>query len=149
MAKEFRDYLGGETARPRLGFFINEMYKLERDYFDVEFERIGITFSQFRVLNWLWREGELTQRQIHELINIKPSSLSNTLKILVKKGLVVQKFDARDARVRKIALTDAAKAIEKEAWEIIESFDARVRAVLGAQEYERTVTNLEKLIENL
>src|SRR6056297_3196586 len=110
MTKAFRDYLGNDATPPRLGFFVNEMYKLERDYFDAEFERIGITFSQFRVLNGLWREGELTQRQIHELINIKPSSLSNTLKILVKKGLVVQKFDVQDARIRKIALTDAARA---------------------------------------
>lgn len=149
MTREFKENLGDDLSKTRLGYYIDELEKIEKKFFNSGFEEIGITFSQFRVLNWLWRKGELTQKEIHQLIQIKPSSLTSTLNILIKKGLVVRKFDDNDARVRKIALTDKSKKIENKAWHIINSFDNRVKEILTENEYCITLKCLDKLIKNL
>ncbi len=101
------------------------------------------------MLNWLWRKGELSQKEIHELIQIKPSSLTSLLNILIKKGLVIRKFDYNDARVRKIALTNKSKEIEGKAWQIIDGFDNRIREILTEDEYSKTLKCLDKLIRHL
>ncbi|WP_432664326.1 MarR family winged helix-turn-helix transcriptional regulator [Wukongibacter baidiensis] len=149
MTKEFEKNLGSDMSKTKLGYYIDQLEKIEKKILNAEFEKIGITLSQFRVLNWLWRKGELSQKEIHELIQIKPSSLTSLLNVLIKKGLVVRKFDIDDARVRKIVLTDKSKAIEKEAWHIIDGFDNRIRKILTDDEYSTTLKCLDKLIKNL
>ncbi|WP_432408999.1 MarR family winged helix-turn-helix transcriptional regulator [Wukongibacter sp. M2B1] len=149
MTREFKENLGNDMTKTKLGYYIDELEKIEKKILNSEFEKIGITLSQFRVLNWLWRKGELTQKEIHQLIQIKPSSLTNLLNILIKKGLVVRKFDDNDARVRKIALTDKSKEIESSAWHIIDSFDNRIKKILTEDEYYTTLKCLDKLIKNL
>lgn len=149
MSNEFKNRLGDDLTKTKLGFYIDALEKVEKTYLNTEFEKIGITLAQFRVLNWLWRKGELSQKEIHELINIKPSSLNSTLNILIRKELVIRKFDKKDARVRNIALTDNAKKIEGEVWKVIEKLDSRIKEILTEEEYNITVTSMSKLIENL
>lgn len=149
MIKNFKTELGSDLSNSLLGYYIDEVSKSERQYLNREFDKIGITLSQFRVLNWLWRRGELTQKEIHELIQIKPSSLTNLLNILIKKDLVIRKQDPRDGRVKKISLTDKSKALEKEAWSIIESFDKKLNSILTKEEYAITLRSMNKLLNQL
>lgn len=147
MSQEFKEQLGNDMTKTRLGFYIDELGKLEKNYINSEFEKIGLSLSQFRVLNWLWRKGELSQKEIHELINIKPSTLTSILNILIKKGLVTRNFDENDARIRKISLTDKSTKIESTVWEIIENLDVIIRDVLTEEEYNITLRSMDKLIK--
>lgn len=149
MPKEFKKQLGKDMNKTKLGYYIDSVSRLETLLFNVEFEKIGITFPQFRVLNWLWRYEELTQKEIHEFVNIKPSSLTTILNVLIKKGLVIRAFDENDARVRKITLTDKSRDLEDKAWEIISNFDYKFKEILTKEEYEITTRSLRKLMENL
>ena len=78
MTSKFRENLGNDMSRTKLGYYIDKIGKIEKKEFELEFMKLGITFSQFRVLNWLWRKGELTQKELLQLIHIKPSSLNST-----------------------------------------------------------------------
>lgn len=149
MQKGFRDELGKDMNKTKLGYYIDGVSRIEVILFNAEFEKIGITFPQFRVLNWLWRYEELTQKEIHEFVNIKPSSLTTILNVLIKKELVVRKLDENDARVRKITLTDKSRALEGEAWNIISNFDNQFKKILSEEEYEVTLRSLRKLMESL
>lgn len=149
MSDEFRKHLGSDMSKTKLGYYIDHVSRIETQWFNTEFEKLGITFPQFRVLNWLWRHGELTQKELHQYVQIQPSSLTTILNVLIKKGLVERKFDAHDARVRKITLTEASRAIEAQAWEIITAFDQKVRSILTDEEYEMTTRSLSKLMNEL
>lgn len=147
MSNEFNKNLGHDMSKTLMGYYIDAIYKIERTAFDEAFERIDITYSQFKVLNWLWRKGELTQKEIHNYVQIKPSSLTKLLNILIKKDLVERHLDPNDARTKKVKTTDKANAIEHEAWAIVESFDGQIRSILTEEEYRVTINSLRKLTE--
>lgn len=149
MAQEFKEHLGTDMSKTKMGYYIDVISRIEMGLFNVEFEKIGITFSQFRVLNWLWRCKELSQKELHQYVQIQPSSLTTILNVLIKKGLVERKFDDNDARIRKIVLTDKSRAIEADAWQIIDQFDQKIRSILTDQEYEITIQSLSKLTNSL
>lgn len=145
MSSEFKKHLGDDMSKTKMGYYIDVLFKIERTIFDSEFDKLGITFSQFKVLNWLWRYEALTQKEIHDFVQIKPSSLTNMLNILIKKGLVERHSDPEDARIRKIKITDKSREIESQAWEIMNAFDQKIRSVLDEDEYNATMNGLTKL----
>ncbi len=149
MENKFRKQLGKDISKTRMGYYIDSLYKIERTYFDKEFERIGITYSQFKVLNWIWRHGELTQKEIHNFINVKPSSLTTMINVLIKKDLVKRKQDPNDARIRRITATDKCMKLAEDAWNIIASFDLKIREILTEDEYKTTITSMKKLHQAL
>jgi len=149
MSNEFKKNLGTDMSKTLMGYYIDALYKIEKTYFDEEFEKIDITYSQFKVLNWLWRHSELTQKEIHNFVNIKPSSLTKMLDILIKKGLIERRIDPDDARIKKVSITKKAGALEHQAWQIVENFDSKIRAILTTEEYEVTINSLRKLTEGL
>lgn len=67
--------------------------------------------SQNRVL-WILsqRDGHLTQSELSELLDIRPSSTSELLKKLESKGLIERSNDPDDRRITIIKLTEAGKA---------------------------------------
>lgn len=67
--------------------------------------------SQTRVL-WILsqRDDHLTQSELSELLDIRPSSTSELLKKLESKGLITRSNDPNDRRITIITLTEAGKA---------------------------------------
>ncbi|OPL09551.1 MAG: hypothetical protein AVO33_00200 [delta proteobacterium ML8_F1] len=147
--KQFKENLGEDLNKTLLGYYIDSLSRAEMIHLNARFEKIGITFSQFRVLNWIWRFEELTQKELHEFARIKPSSLTTILDVLIDKGLVERKQDDHDARIRKIVATESSRALESQAWEIIHHFDQKLRSILTREEYEVTQRSLKKLLEHL
>ncbi|MDM8533652.1 MarR family winged helix-turn-helix transcriptional regulator [Clostridiaceae bacterium HSG29] len=148
MSEKFNE-LGKNLDKTKLGYYIDNVSRLEIAHLNFEFEKIGITFSQFRVLNWVWRYKELTQKELHELVKIKPSSLTTILNILIKKDLVKRNSDDNDARIRIITLTNKSLLLEIEAWNIINNFDCKIKEILTDDEYEITLNSLRKLMSAL
>ncbi len=149
MQNNFKEQLGKDLSKTKMGYYIDSLYKIERTIFDKEFEKIGITYSQFKVLNWIWRYGELTQKEIHDFVNVKPSSLTTMINVLIKKGLVVRNTDPTDARIRRISATEKCTKLGEDAWKVIDAFDMKIRQVLTEEEYETTVRSLMKLTDAL
>ncbi|OPL07582.1 MAG: hypothetical protein AVO33_04600 [delta proteobacterium ML8_F1] len=146
--KQFKENLGTDLNKTLLGYHIDSVSRLETFLLNEAFEQIGITFSQFRVLNWIWRFEELTQKELHEHARIKPSSLTTLLDILIGKGLVERRPDPKDARIRRIRATEASRDLEEKAWEIIAEFDRKLRSVLTEEEYTVTQSSMKKLLEH-
>ncbi|GAF35550.1 MarR family winged helix-turn-helix transcriptional regulator [Lentilactobacillus farraginis] len=71
--------------------------------------------GQHRVLHVLAKEGTLIQSQLAEILDIRPSSLTELLSKLEDRGLISRTPDENDKRVTNVTLTDAGKkAIENE-----------------------------------
>lgn len=149
MSNEFKNNLGADMSNTLMGYYIDKLAKIEKTVFDEAFANIDITLSQFKVLNWLWRKGPLTQKEIHNYVNIKPSSLTKLLDILIKKDLVKRLPHPEDARTKIVMPTPKANTIESEAWAIVRDFDQKIRNILNDEEYETTIESLRKLSEAL
>ncbi|MCY6484142.1 MarR family transcriptional regulator [Clostridium aestuarii] len=117
------------------GYLIHQIAHDFRFKYDKKLEQYNITCSQIKVMRCLWNKDGITQKQILQQINIKPSSLTKLINILVGKGLVERREDERDARNNLIFLTSKGKKIEKETWEII--FKMEEQLVEGFSQEEK------------
>jgi DNA-binding MarR family transcriptional regulator len=132
-----------------IGFYIQEVAKKSTEKFNQEFRQIGITYSQFRVLNCLWKKGDLTQKEIHKIIAVRPSTLTGILEILEKKELVTKKMSQEDERFRMISLTDKGRLLEKDAWETILYFDKLVEELYDESFNSQMLEELKRLSNRL
>ena len=76
-------------------------------------EALGITDTQGRVLQYIWEESEkreVFQKDIEDEFDIRRSSVTQIIQLLERDGLIVRESVQRDARLKKLVLTE--KAIE-------------------------------------
>jgi MarR family 2-MHQ and catechol resistance regulon transcriptional repressor len=128
-----------------IGYFVQEVARKSALSLNEELEVIGITYSQFRVLNCLLKRGPLSQKEILKIIYVTPATLTGTVDILEKKKLVFRRAEAEDARTKKIHLTDQGTNIQKDAWSIVESFEKRTTGFLTKEERQIVIKCLKEM----
>lgn len=79
--------------------------------FDEAFRPYGITSGQFSLLNGLNRPEPPTIGAVAELLAMDRSTVTANLKPLERAGLIAVAVDERDRRGRRVALTDAGRAV--------------------------------------
>ena len=88
----------------------------------------GLTHVQFVLLAsawWLETTGEPpSQRELAEHAGTDPMMTSQVVRTLERDGRLWRAPDAHDARVRRLALTDAGRALLEEALPAVEAADA-------------------------
>lgn len=132
-----------------IGYYVQEIARKTTTILNHEFEKLGITYSQFRVLNCLWKKGGLTQKEILEIICVKPSTLTGIIDILVKKDLVIRKADEVDRRVKRIFLTYKGKGLKQASWQIIMELESRSTKELSQEEKTLMIKWLKSIDKNL
>ncbi len=83
--------------------------------FDEAFRSFGITSGQFSLMNGLNRPAPPTIGAVAELLAMDRSTVTANLKPLERAGLVTVAVDESDRRGRRVALTDAGRAVLAEA----------------------------------
>ena len=80
----------------------------------------NLTSSQFKVLAYLWKHSnqEVNQKQIHDFLEIKPSSMTKLLRQLELKGLITKEIGHDDSRNRLIKLSGHTREIKRLCLEI-------------------------------
>lgn len=76
---------------------------------------LGLTYPQYLVLNVLWRDDAKTVGAIAEALALESSTLTPLLKRLEAAGLVRRTRNPDNERQVIVALTDAARALERRA----------------------------------
>lgn len=110
-----------------------------------ELEPLGITYRQWQALGWLAFEGELTQNQLAERMNIEAPTLVGILDRMERDGWIVRAPAATDRRKKIIRPTDRVEPV----WNKITAAARRVRqrAVHGIP--EREVQRIMRLLETI
>lgn len=78
-------------------------------------EPLGLTHPQYLVMLALWGEAPMSVKAIAEAIQLDSPTLSPLLKRLESAGLVTRRRDPRDERTLIVDLTDAGRALRREA----------------------------------
>ena len=97
---------------PRLIMGIGHHLKMRMDD---KLSQNNLTISQFKVLAYLWEHSnqQINQKQIHEFLEIKPSSMTKLVRLLQAKDLIRKEADPDDSRNRIIKLTDRGMEIKR------------------------------------
>ena len=72
----------------------NKVFK----YFSKLLEDYGITPAQYGVLNCLWREGQLSPKQIGEMVYLEAPTVSGILDKMQKAELIERSIDPKNRR---------------------------------------------------
>ena len=133
------------------GVLIKKLDKVFKQNFDQELERVGLTFSQMRVLRFLEDNPntKITQKDISKELDIQHSTTIGLLKRMQEKGLVTVVVDEDNRRGRNIFLTSKAEEISCEMERGRTIMENRVVASFTEEEKEIFYRLLNKAIDNL
>lgn len=99
--------------------------------FDVALRPVGLTNGQFSLLMALNRPDGPRIRDLVPLLGMDRTTLTAALKPLERRGLVQSAPDPKDARARRLHLTDAGRAALKAALPVWRATHAAVDVLLS------------------
>lgn len=102
-------------------------------------EPLGLTHPQYLVMLALWEESPMSVKAIAEAIELDSPTLSPLLKRLEAAGFITRRRDRRDERTLLIDLTDAGRALRREAEQIPPAVVQRLGVSLADLEELRDV----------
>lgn len=103
----------------------------------------GLRGTQFSLLSQIGHAGDPTQKVLADAMVMDLSALGHTLKPLVRDGLVELVPDEKDRRAKRVRLTAAGKARQREMTERWKIAQARFDAAFGkerSEELRRTLS---------
>lgn len=95
-----------EDLSRNFGFILNDVARLMRTTFDRRVKALGLTRSQWWVLNHLFRNDGVTQSELADILEVKKATLGRLLDRLELKGWVRREGHAGDRRAKRVFLTD-------------------------------------------
>lgn len=107
----------------------------------------GISSVNAQILRYLAEhEGrDVFQRDIEEAFSIRRSTVSKIVGLMESKGLVEREAVDRDARLKRLKLTDKARGIHAIASDKIATFEAQATEELSAQDVELLKRLLDRI----
>lgn len=109
-----------------------------------------LTGLQYGVIHFISDNGKksIYQRDIEAEFNIRRSTASQMLKSLEGLGAVVRETELRDARLKKIRLTEKGKKLADAAKSNVEKIQRRLMRGIDEKELEQFLATLDKIYRN-
>lgn len=104
--------------------------------------------SQGRLLGIIGKKGTVSQKELVELLDVRPSSLSELLKKLEVKNLIERKPDEQDKRNVNVTLTAEGEKVAEQVSGGRNQIASQMFDALTEQEQEELGALLDKLIAN-
>ncbi|MDR1738790.1 MAG: MarR family winged helix-turn-helix transcriptional regulator [Candidatus Symbiothrix sp.] len=139
MNKEFKSPYPLATLEENTGFLFWQLHSLwSKEHKKVLENRFHLTHTQFAVMSslyWLRLHGsnEVSQSQLALHTKIEPMTVSQSIKILEKKGYIKRVGSTIDARANSVLLTETGTKFIAEVVPIIEQFNLKFFAVLKSR----------------
>ena len=78
-------------------------------------KELDLTYTQYIIMMVMWEKEVVSEKEIGEALYLKPNTLSDTLKLMSKKGLINISKDEKDKRRLLIKLTEKGKQLKAKA----------------------------------
>jgi MarR family transcriptional regulator for hemolysin len=124
-----------EDLSRNFGYLVNDVARLMRTEYDRRVRSLGLTRSQWWVLNYLFRHPGVTQSELAAILEVERATLGRLLDRLQAKGWVRREDDARDRRAWRVHLTAAADPMMRKLRK--QAFGLRRDALVGLSAAQR------------
>ena len=124
--------------------------KLDTTFSSPEFD--GLTGAQNAMMGYIMDHEEtqdIFQKDIEEEFNIRRSSATVMLQGLEQRGYIRRTQTEKDARLKKIELTDKARKLQKRVRSEIDQFQKQLEKNLSKEEKEEFFRLSDKIKSNL
>ncbi|MCM1102681.1 MAG: MarR family winged helix-turn-helix transcriptional regulator [Clostridium sp.] len=149
--------MGFDGERKPLGFTLREIHNLTKillHKMHPPCQRPGTPLTQLQggILGYLYHHDAaepVYQKNIEEVFRISRATATNTLQVMEKNGLIVRKVQDRDARLKRIFMTEEACREHMQMEKRMEELDAYMLAGMSREETEQFLMLLDRVRENL
>ncbi|MCP5080521.1 MAG: MarR family transcriptional regulator [Alphaproteobacteria bacterium] len=94
-----------EDFDSNIGFLVHDVARLMRTMYDRRMAPLGLTRSQWWVLNHLYFNEGISQTEFASVLDIEKATVGRLLDRLEAKGWVARKNDPQDKRTKRVYLT--------------------------------------------
>lgn len=122
----------------------NKVFK----YFSKLLEEYGVTPAQYGVLNCLWREGQLSPKQIGEMVHLEAPTVSGILDKMQKAELIERSVDPNNRRNVLVKATEKSNEIREEVEAATNKLNDKVLQDLTESDTEALKKALEAIIKS-
>lgn len=132
-----------------IGFLISDVARLMRTAFDRRVRSLGLTRSQWLVINRLHRRPGATQSELAEMLEVEKATAGRMVDRMEKKGWVVRRPDAADRRVNRLHLTAEADLLQVQLSQIADRTVDDALALLSPRERDRFSESIRRVKRQL
>jgi DNA-binding MarR family transcriptional regulator len=129
-----------------IGFLINHLaFLMMRQSDQVLQERLGIGFSQFKILKVLQTNPQVQQKQIADALGQTEASISRQIKLMHDSGLLQTTVRPENRRRHLTTLTRKGARISEEAIVVLNAYHKPMFDNLGDKQQQQLVEILQKM----
>lgn len=133
-----------------IGSYVSKLSNKLRRKLEMFSSRGEFSGSQGRALHFLLAQREdVFQKDLEEEFGIRPSTATELLKQMEKKGLIVREPAAHDNRLKKIVLTEKALQYRQQVIDELTALDERLVRDISKKDLQVFVKVVEKMMDNL
>jgi DNA-binding MarR family transcriptional regulator len=141
-----------EKNKQYYGFYIHKLAKSMRYLTDDNLTKNKLTIEQVKIIRYLYKnrvEKYVYQKDIEKEFDIKRSSVTNILQNMEKKHLILRSIDEKDARVKKVELTEKGQMMSSELTGYIEHLEEILVEGMTEEEKDLYLILIKRSIENI
>ena len=137
------------TEHKHIAKYISQLYRKGSSYINKEISKYGIGSGQFMFLLELYKKDGKNQEEIAEDLKLDKGTTARALKKLEEQGFLTRLRDERDKRSNKIYLSDKAKNIREDIFNILDDWNKQITRSLAKEEVKMLEDLLEKVSKNI
>ena len=124
-----------EDINRNFGFLVHDVARLLRTAYDRRMKEVGLTRSQWWVLNNLFWHNGLNQAELAQVLEVERPTLGRLIDRLERKGWVKRREDPLDRRAKRIFLSEEVSPIIRTMRKL--AAELRGDALRGVEETQR------------
>jgi len=132
-----------------LGFLLAKTHRAMRRWLVPQLGPLGVTYEQFKVLNALCEEDDLSQNDLAGRVTTDKTSLARTLVRMEKAGLICRVPDTADSRIRRVSPTRIGREIQAQIVTLREAGLGKAVQGLTSKEVVALKRLLRKVCDNM
>lgn len=136
-------------ANLRFGFLIHDVSRLRRVVVDRALKPLGLTRSQWWVLAFLSRRDGMTQTALAADLDLTKVAIGGLIDRMEAGGFVKRRPDERDARARRVFLTQVGQRLVSTIRENVDGVEAEILAQVTEDELNSASAVLLKIKSRL
>jgi len=137
------------TQKDLLSFRLEEVPRLLHRVIDAQFEKLGLSTTQWRLLAYVFRDEGLTQTELASCLELERATVGQAIDKMEARDLVARERNANDRRVWRIVPTRKAREMVPRLREIADRIHRQTFAGIGQAEFRQLETLLTRISANL
>lgn len=133
-----------------IGKYLSIAHRAHTSMLDKKFkEKFGISHGQIFILITLYKNEGINQHRLCKIYDLDKGGVGRIIKKLKEKELIIKEADPEDKRNKLIFLTEKARAMKSDFFQILNKIEKQIKQGLTEEEIETFLKIINKICNNL